>query len=945
MITTLLAILCVVGYAQPRFGDVKGKVVSRQGRIPVADATVIISGPESREMRSGDAGEILFGDLPAGEYTVTIEARDFMPFSVVVKTTGDADLGLLILAPEVIFAENEAEAVEFESEMGGDALSMPSTLGASQDIFNQAASYKFSAMRFKTRGYDSSTQDVYVNGIYFNDPMNGYTPWSTFGGLNEVTRTQESTATMGVADFGLGGINTSTNIDTRPSAIRKGLRVSGVLANNAYRTRFMVTYSSGFNDKGWAYAFSASTRQGGNDYADGVFYNTFGYYAGIEKKLGTDHRLSLTMMGAPTIRGVQAASMQEVYDLAGDNFYNPNWGYQDGKERNARVRNFHQPIAMLNYIWKPTETFRLTAAMSFMFGKNGYSALDWASGSDPRPDYYRNLPSYFAADMKNASAIKQDEIREAWWSGNDNIRQIDWDGLYNKNRNSTFGGLNALIPDQGLVDQINAAPANVNRQITDGTLRSNYVIEDRRADPRDFSVNVTASNDFSNYFNLTGGINARISRTEYYKRMKDLLGGDYWLDVDKFADNVAVVQGDGAIQNNLDNPMRLVKKGEKYGYDYYAQQRTVNGWALGRYNRYFFESYIGAQIGYAGFWRDGLYRKGLYPDDSKGDSKKSNYLTYDIKAGFIAKISGAHTVGIRGIAMEAAPYFTDAFLSPRTRNQLGNDVKTEKRLGLDLTYTLKMPWMKARLTGYASQIKDQTRIISFYDYGSASFGSIFISGQDQENIGMELGLEVPIVGGLSATGAFNWGRYTYTSDPYVTQTVDNYPNKIIDNEQAFIKGLYVGGTPQLATNVGLNYRSRNYFFLSVDFGFYNDFYIDINPHRRTDYSMEWIYKAGGPFSSDAAKAQAASEQMSQEKFKSAFIMNASAGKSWIINRKSMLGVNLNFSNLTNNQNIRTGGFEQMRGGEKADGKTVYPFGSKYYYMFGTTYYLQVYYRF
>ena len=50
-------------------------------------------------------------------------------------------------------------------------------------------------------------------------------------------------------------------------------------------------------------------------------------------------------MGAPTERGAQQASTQEAYDLVGNNYYNPNWGYQDGKMRNARVRNSHEPIA------------------------------------------------------------------------------------------------------------------------------------------------------------------------------------------------------------------------------------------------------------------------------------------------------------------------------------------------------------------------------------------------------------------------------------------------------------------------------------------------------------------------------------------------------------------------------------------------------------------------
>ena len=59
-----------------------------------------------------------------------------------------------------------------------------------------------------------------------------------------------------------------------------------------------------------------STRQGGNSYVDGVYYNAYGYFASVEKRFGGDrHNLALTILGAPTERGAQQASTQEAYDL------------------------------------------------------------------------------------------------------------------------------------------------------------------------------------------------------------------------------------------------------------------------------------------------------------------------------------------------------------------------------------------------------------------------------------------------------------------------------------------------------------------------------------------------------------------------------------------------------------------------------------------------------
>ena len=79
----------------------------------------------------------------------------------------------------------------------------------------------------------------------------------------------------------------------------------------------------------------------------------------------------------------------------GDNMYNSNWGYQNGHVRNARVRKTHEPIAILKWDFTPSDVFEGSATLLYRFGKNGYTALDWYDAQDPRPDYYRNLPSYY----------------------------------------------------------------------------------------------------------------------------------------------------------------------------------------------------------------------------------------------------------------------------------------------------------------------------------------------------------------------------------------------------------------------------------------------------------------------------------------------------------------------------------------------------------------------
>ena len=389
LLILVLSVTTLTAFAQD--GGVRGRVVSRAGRVAL-DGVKVTMTPGDVIVMSDERGNFLIENVPAGEYSLQFETPEFEPLAIAVRVGSQVrDINAVVLVPDVPRQMiDDAVFAEFDMETVDDAQALPTSLSASKDIFNNIASYKFSEMRFNVRGYDSQYQDVYMNGIRLNDALTGYTPWSLWSGLNDATRNQEVTSGIVASDVGLGGIGGTTNIITSPSQMRKGLRASLVNGNSMYRFRAMVTYASGYQDNGWSYAFSVSTRQGGNSYVDGVYYNAFGYFAAVEKQFGQRHRLALTLLGAPTERGAQQAATQEAYDLVGNNYYNPNWGWQDGKKRNARVRNNHEPIVMLNYTFDISDRSKLELATALRFGRNGYSALTWQNGPDPRPDYYRS---------------------------------------------------------------------------------------------------------------------------------------------------------------------------------------------------------------------------------------------------------------------------------------------------------------------------------------------------------------------------------------------------------------------------------------------------------------------------------------------------------------------------------------------------------------------------
>lgn len=954
-------ILSVAMSAQNPTGGVKGVVVDRSSKTALDGAVLkLYSGTqEIATVRTGADGSFYIPDLKDGMYDLVIENSNYLQSKVNV-TVNDGyvkNMFKLSLTPVHKVGEvDDASFTEFDLDDSGYQDS-PTILFGQNDVFNNIAGYNFSSVRFRVRGYSSESQDVYMAGVRMNDAITGYTPYSLWSGLNEAVRSKESVNGSEISDYGFGGYNGLTNIDPMASKVRTGWRGS-VLTNSAlYRLRLMMTYSSGELDNGWSYAFSASARLGGNDWIKGVYYRSFGYYGSVEKKFGEEHKLGLTFMAAPGQRGAQNGSTQEVYDLMGDNMYNSNWGYYNGKVRNARVKKTHEPIAILKYDFTPeSKKLKASATVLYRFGKNGYTALDWYDAPDPRPDYYRNLPSYFFMDNTDYNRLNYSKYmwaKEQWEQDIPSITHINWDRLY---------AVNAM------------------NSTADGN-RSKYVIEERRTDQQDLNFAANAKWSPVNCFTLSGGLSYKWNRTEYYKILDDLLGGDYYVNIDQFAER-DYASSVTMYQNDLDYYLRngkaqTLKQGDKYGYDYYANVRRAEAWASGKFSKFGLDVALAGRIGYTKYWREGLLRKGLFPGldangqpmtyegkvittydpitgdaiTSLGKSEVKDFLTGAAKLNVSYVIPGGHRVYANAAFIADAPNFNQAFISPRTRNSIVPNLKTNKTLTADLNYAYSNSGYDVRVTGYYTAIKDQSKVMSFYDDAQNSFTNFAMSGIDQRHIGLELGFKVPLpVPNLALQGVVSYGQFVYTSNPKMYQTYDNSAAIVEDTYGVTIPYWkshptadgktvkhYVSGTPQLATSLGLSWN-KNYWFVDADVDYFDFAYLDMNPLYRTDMATSGPDKTVTPTEIEYMAAQ--------EKFKGAVLVNASVGKSWYIKRNYQLGFSLQVKNILNTTNLRTGGYEQTRLVDNTVSKErYYRFDSKYFYMSGINYMLNIYFRF
>ena len=966
----ILAFAALLGsvalFAQAPTGGVKGTVVNRNGRQPVENARlVLMQGAEQiATATSAQDGTFLVNGLPDGMYTLVITAPEFLESQVQV-TVNDGYVknmfNLSVTAVSQVAEVDDDSFAAFDLDDSGYSDN-PTILFGSNDVFNSIAGYNFSSVRFRARGYSSESQDVLLAGVKLNDAITGYGPFSLWSGLNEAMRSKESVNGSELSDFGFGGYNGLTNILGTAGEVRKGLRGSLLTNSTLYRLRVMASYATGMQDNGWAFAANISARLGGNDWIDGVYYRSFAYYLAADKMINDANTLHFVFFGTPGQRGAQNSSPQEVYDLMGDNMYNSNWGYQNGRVRNARVRKTHEPIALVKWDFAPSNEFEGSATLLYRFGKNGYTALDWYDAQDPRPDYYRNLPSYYygtvngeyVEDLNRNNPDKYMSALNVWRYSDmySNLTHVDWDRLYNVN----------MVQEGG---------------------RSKYVQEERRVDQQDLNFAFTFKARPSAWLTLNGGLNARVNRTEYYKTIADLLGGTYFVDVDNFAER-DFATSPYKTQNDLNyylinGAAQVLHVGDKYGYDYYAQVRNAEAWLTGKMVSGAFSATLGGRIGYESFWREGLVRKGLFPGlapngnkmtdpatgetiepsyepdgsvtTSYGKSHVARFLTYAGKLNLNYVIGGNMRLYANVGYFNDAPKFNNVFLSPRTRNSMVQDLTTIKTFSSDVNWQYSGNGINVRATAYWTKMWDQSKVMSAYDDLQNAFSNFAISGINERHMGVELGFKMPtyIIPNVSLQGVLSLGEYVYTSTPKMTQTVDNSAETVMENvwvpywtktqlaDGTVTQKHYVPSTPQTAASLGLAYN-YNYWFIDADVEYFDRAYLDMNPLYRTDYAVAGL--------DNTITDEEVVYMTTQEKFKPAYLVNLSVGKSWYIQRKYQLGFSLNVKNILNNKDVKTGGYEQTRMVDNTASKSrYYRFDSKYFYMAGTNYMLNIYFRF
>lgn len=892
---SLFLLLCQGAFAQK--ASLVGAIRDADNNTPLVDVSIVVSG--TGKIAASEAGGVYrIENMPAGTQTLVVSYSGYLPQDLKIKVPTEGELRIEVLLRRDPSASTSPtvteiptitlEEAESETEGSGEVANL---LNASRDVFQQISGFGWSNFRFRERGYDSEHFPLFLNGVSINDPETGYAYYGEIGGLNDVLRNRESSIGLAPCEFTFAEIGGATRLDTRASVQRKQIRATHAISNRTYTNRTMLTMNTGLMPGGWAVSASGSRRWGKEGYFDGTFFDGYSYFLSVDKKIGSKHGLNLTFLGAPNKRGKLGDSFEEMFELAGNHRYNPNWGYQNGEKRNANIGHSNQPIGILRYDLAPQAGTSMTFAVYGQAGERGDTRIEWNDAGNPAPDYNRRLPS----------AI-QDPVLAAQWAdamrNDEQLRQLDWHRMYDENNRHYFTVNNA----DGIAGN------------TVSGKRSQYIVEDQRSDSKELGFNGIISQQLNNRSKINAGASYRWYKGQNFKVVDDLLGGDYWLDINKYASQDFPGQPDKEANDAL-NPNNVVRKGDKFGYNYDENIRNGNTWFQLTTDLRRIQLFFGGEVGLTQMWRTGNMLNPRFPDNSLGDSKTQSYYTYGAKAGLTYKLNGRNYAYANGFIGTKPPQFRDIFLAPRNRNSIAPGIEDPYTVeSLEAGFIHRAPTLRTRLTGFVTNFRGESDSRTYFFPTLGEFATLIQTGVDRQHMGLEAAFEYKPVPSWIISGAANLGYYHYTSRPLMFFTTDNTGNVAFDSIATYQDNFLVPRTPQTAATLGLKYEGKRFWFASLAFNWTDNFWYSFDPTRRRAEAVLSLEPGSSIWNTivDQSKAPAS------------YSLDFFGGKSWKIN-KVFLYLNVGVNNILDNKNIQVSGREAYRAafGREPDNELLY----------------------
>ncbi len=802
------------------FGQSISGTISGDGK-PLVGANIVVEGSQLGTVSAVDGSFSVA--VPAGEHSVVASFIGYSPVTqVVVVDSSDVvvDFSLEIDAIAMTSLEvlasradettpvayTTVDKAEMEIRLGSQDI--PMILNTTPSVYATQQGGGAGDARINIRGFNQRNIAVMINGVPQNDMENGWVYWSNWDGVGDTAASIQVQRGLSAVNLATPSIGGTMNIITDPTSFEKGGKFKQEAGEGGFiKTTFNYNTGLMLNDK---LALSGTiVRKTGDGIIDGTWTDAWAYYLGASYAVSSKQRFEMYAIGAPQRHG-QNLYKQNIatysQELAGDvdgydtdafaegnkfeteagRFFNQNvapidpsytgkqYWYMYGANTtnryssnflNERENYFHKPLVNINHFLELNDKTRLS------------SVFYWSGGSGGGTGTYGSVSRMPAVEGERWYASSP------WtWDWNAEIAQNsdNIDENFSTSENRSTGILRNSI----------------NRQDTYGLIsKLNYVVNPE--------------------LELQFGLDWRTAGIEHAREVRDLLGGDYYVD---YADD------------NFEEG-KVVRLGDIIAYHNETTVDWIGGFAQFNYttdklNLYGMGGLSSIEYSYQDWFT-------VEQELIKADPIQ----TYQLKGGVMYDVNSDMNVFFNTGLVEKAPILDNVI---DYSGNVSSDPDNEKFLHNEFGVNYRFGKLGVNASAYMTDWQDRnlTKSVSTGQGSSGDTDVIFLTGVNQKHSGVELETNYMVNDMLDVMFVASFGNWKFDGDAMGNYQETEYNSEgqavgYTTTEYAYaLDGLYVGDMPQTAYVLGVTLKPVKGLMVQAIHKTYDKNYSDWSPSAR-----------------------------------------------------------------------------------------------------------------
>lgn len=826
-IILLLLSICVTTVASYSQTYIKGVVKDVLTNETVVGASVTVS---EKQGTSTDIDGNYSIEVPDGKYTVSVsyvgyekmtkevEVKGksvYVSFSVQSATLSEVEVVADVArSRETPVAFSTVSPAKVEEQLA--SRDIPMILNTTPGVYATQQGGGDGDSRINIRGFSQRNVAVMLDGVPVNDMENGWVYWSNWFGLDMVQRSIQVQRGLGASKLAIPSVGGTINILTKSIDSKKMLKVGEEVGSNGL-SRTSLGFSTGRLKNGWGFVGAASYKRG-DGWVDQCYSQAWFYFLKVEKQWG-NHLISLSGMGAPQKHGqnpykqsIATYSKEQAAILGIDTAgltdrgfqFNPHWGNIDrytladngdtihGKSEilTETINYYHKPQISLRDFWTVNSKLYISNVAYLSIGSGGGTGLN------------------------NSSGTPYDE------NG-----QIDFQTIYNTNAHGPFS-----------VDGVYSTTEHKAGTIIRSSMNNHFW----------YGLLSTLQYNVSPRFTLSGGTDLRSYRGRHYRTVYDLIGGDYFVDINN------------ETTYNIYDPQTAVRRvGDTISYNYDGLVNWTGGFGQAEYKGGNWSSFINVSGAYTFYKRIDYFKK---MDIVLPDTILSEVIGYNdtlVYNGSSFTVASAEAIRYAQTDWKSIPSFTvkggvnynlselmNVFMNvgfiskaPMFRNVIDfnneffRDVKNEQVKALELGYSFNAKKIAVNVNGYYSiwENKPLDGGLSITVGGDTYTANV--NGMGAIHKGAELEFSYQIIKKLEWEGIISVGDWRWNS----SSTAYLYDDDLIlvDSVSFDAKGIHVGDAAQSQYATNLRYEIVKGLYVKTQFTYFGRHYADFNPFDLT----------------------------------------------------------------------------------------------------------------